>query len=162
MATIKLPLKLRAAPREIILGESTLQLLETVSEDREKFLAQLQAVILKNTTTHVHDLQWLEHIINWVPPDEGMTMVEGSKWSPLAKIVARLPKDKEYHLTLTPFFVELIWLRLTNPKFKTTALPIQYREFIMAFQALTGRHFAEEAPDGDLAELSIEEITNGE
>jgi hypothetical protein len=103
---------------------------------------------VKDTETDVHDKQWLKNIVDWVPQG-GLSLSEMAKWFKLVERVNKLDDNLEAGFTLSSFQVDLLWGRITDEKFKLNRLDSAFVEFILEFQAATGKHFEQEDPDGD-------------
>ena len=106
--------------------------------------------LANDDNVYVHDRNWLELIINWIP-EGGVPLTESAKWFKLAKRVSALDTDKEGDFTLTPYQNDLIWQRLISPSFKLERLPPAFVHFVIDYQEASGRHFPEEEPDGESA-----------
>jgi len=144
MAT-KINLKKRTALRAIEVPIPVLKnLIE--QEDKDGLFDYFKGIAKQDF--EVHDKQWLELIINWVP-EGGHALTESAKWFKLANRVADLDTDKEGAFTLSPYQVDLLWNRLNNSKFTVERLPTAFVAFIVDFQTATGRHFPEEEPDAE-------------
>ncbi|KKL75670.1 hypothetical protein LCGC14_2052560 [marine sediment metagenome] len=94
----------------------------------------------------VHDKEWLEMIVNWVPSG-GLPLTEMSRWLKLAKRVGDLDGRPEGTFTLSEWHVNLIWDRLTNEDFKLSILSPAFAAFLLDFQAVTGKSFEDGEPD---------------
>lgn len=151
--SVKLQLSLRDAPKQLVFGASTIDSLATMPDG--KLLAKVREWLEIGATEHVHDIVWLRQIIDFVP-EGGHAMTEMAKWMKLATLAVKLREDVPYSITLSPFYVDLIWARLTNPEFKLRGMPAQFAEFVMNFQKTTGKHFPGEPPDLD-DDLVVEE-----
>ena len=142
MAT-KLNLKKRPALRTI---EVPIPIVKGLVEqdDKDGLFEYFQSIAKQEF--EVHDKQWLELIVNWVP-EGGHALTESAKWFKLANRVAELDVEKEGDFTISPYQVDLIWNRLNNNKFTVERIPTAFVGFITDFQDATGRHFPEEEPD---------------
>lgn len=97
----------------------------------------------------VHDKVHLMRIVNWQPDEKGIKMTEAAKWLKLAKRVDALNEEEEGGFTLSQFHVDLIWNRFKEEKFRVGSIMGPFGDFILDFQAVTGKHFEEEDPGID-------------
>lgn len=85
----------------------------------------------------IHDKEWLEMIINWMP-EQGMLFTETARWLKLALLISNVDDSKEAEIELSQKHVNLIWDRLTSPEFKLrNQLSPAFAEFILEFQSAT-------------------------
>ena len=99
---------------------------------------------IAKTEPYVHDVHWLETIINWVPQG-GLPIMQMSMWFKLAQRVSELDPTREGPFTLSEFQGELIWNRLNDERFVVQAMPQQFIDFIMGFAEAAGKELPEES-----------------
>ena len=129
-----LKLKLRKVKNNLLIPVEQIQsILDT--KDREKLWETFEG--LSKLKPVIHDKEWLEMIINWIP-EHGMPFIETSRWLKLAVKVSELDDTTETELELSQKHINLIWDRLTSSEFKLrNQLSSAFAEFILEFQDTT-------------------------
>jgi hypothetical protein len=138
-------LKLKKRPISDFVNFPLKLLREVMMSGDKDALWDLCSPVLSGDLT-VHDKRWLELLIDWAP-EGGQPLSRSAPWFKLAARVAEIDPEREGEFTLSQYQTELVWGRMTNPGFKVDSLPSAFIGFIVDFQEVTGRHFAEEEPD---------------
>lgn len=108
-------------------------------EDKEALFDLVKGVADVEPT--IHDIHWLETIVNWVP-EGGAPVMQMAKWFKLARRISNLDTDRdEGAFTLSMFETDLIWNRLGDEKFVVDRMPQQFIEFLVDFAEAAGREF---------------------
>jgi hypothetical protein len=141
-------LNLKARPTRDTLTLPYLLIKGVVDRQDKEGLWKLFSSLADEDGTTVHDKHWLELIINWMP-EGGLPLSESAKWFKLAERVGMLDRERDGVFTLSDYQVDLIWKRLTDPKFKMDRLPTPFVMFVRDLQKATGKHFHEEEPDAE-------------
>jgi len=86
----------------------------------------------------VHDKDWLEMIVNWVPAGDekkagGLSVTEQARWLELAMRVNRLDDNKTGKFTLSASQGDLIFKRLCDARFILTGLSPAWAAFASGF-----------------------------
>ena len=99
---------------------------------------------LKDTAPPIHDKNWLETLVNWMPSTRDgrpmpVPLTETYKWFKLIQRIADLDDEREGKFTLSQMQADLLWQRLTSKEFEVTNLPIPFIEFLLDFQEAFGK-----------------------
>ena len=123
----------------------------------------------KGSKSQTHDKFWLEMILDWVPgsknqmgqfvPD-GLPLTEQAKWIDIARRIRRVKEEDGTSLRLYGWEAEMVWKRVTDPRFLVQRFSLPLLEFLMEFGRETGNAFPDMKADPPL--LNEEEMQDGE
>ncbi|HLE03857.1 MAG TPA: hypothetical protein VI729_04485 [Anaerolineales bacterium] len=136
-------LKLKWRPGRESISIPLQNLREMLKSQPEQVLEELGRLAAND---QVHDKFWLEMIVNWAP-EGGIPLTEMSKWLKLAQRVGSLDDSREGDFTLSQWTVDLIWARLTHPKFLMVRMSPALAGFLVEFQEATGKRFQDQEPE---------------
>lgn len=87
----------------------------------------------------VHDKEWLEMIVNWVPENGQLKFTEMAPWLKLASRVAALDETREGQFTLSAAQADLIFNRLKDDRFTLRGMTTAFADFCLEFMEAYGR-----------------------
>ena len=113
-------------------------------------LMQLFQKVVDNPE-HYHDKDHFEMIVNWTPPNQGISFVESSQWVQIALMVAELDTTKEQTIEFTENQKVLLYKRLRDPRFSVFGVNTPYYQFVADLEKAFGEpiYQEEEADSGD-------------
>ena len=127
-------LKMRKDIGTIVVPAQAIDRIMNLSEETAK--KQLYKLFSKEEE-RVHDVTWLEHIINWTPK-EGYSFTELVPWIKLIQELEHVDIAQEYSLELPEKEAELIFEKVTHPQFKYLSAQGPFISFVLDFFILIG------------------------
>ena len=126
---ILLILKLRKEIGSIVVSSEAINRIVDLSEETAK--NQLYK-LFSESDKRVHDIVWLEHIINWTP-EGGYSITEMIPWINLAQRLTDVDATQEYEFTLLDNEVTMIYEKVTHTQFKYTSAQGPFISFLLNF-----------------------------
>jgi hypothetical protein len=140
MSAVVLQLKRRARTGNVGLSLSWLiNVMHLPPEQAKEALYNEMRPFGDGATPTVHDKEWLETIVNWVPENGQMKFTEMAPWLKLASRVAHLDDSHEGPFTLSAAQAELIFNRLKDERFTLRSVPPAFADFVLEFMAAYGK-----------------------
>jgi hypothetical protein len=134
-------LQLKRRPRTGTIGLNLGWLTQVMQQPPEvgKDLLWNELKPLSAATPTVHDKEWLEIIVNWVPENGQLKFTEMAPWLKLASRVAALDDQREGPFTLSSGQADLIFNRLKDERFTLRSLPAALADFCLEFMTAYGK-----------------------
>ena len=86
----------------------------------------------------IHDKVWLTMIVNWTPPNTGLSMIDIAKWITFAKRVENIDENKDkIEFSLSDSDAKMIFEKLNNPEFKILRISTSLLNFLDDLQTIT-------------------------
>ena len=149
---IKLKLRIRKRGDTFRLSREVVGVWMRQSEEAAKQLMYNFFLPLKDDEPDVHDYEYLQQIIEWVPTDErsgqrlGLPLKEQVR---LIRLTERLlpfidaEKPEEGEVELFTKDIDLLWERMNDPKYLVGAISPPYAAFLIDFQQEISKWFPE-------------------